>query len=66
MLRDLDDLHYSSKGLGHLEAAAQAQAGGIILMSHLGNWEIASIFCGVTAIGFSCMSASRLKNRWSA
>ena len=33
---------YTSQGWHHLEAARQKQRGGVLLMSHLGNWEIAA------------------------
>ncbi|MDM8543318.1 lysophospholipid acyltransferase family protein [Desulfococcaceae bacterium HSG9] len=35
-------IDYSSEGWDHLEQALNCQTGGIILMSHLGNWEIAA------------------------
>ncbi len=35
-------MDYSSQGWEHLEQALNNQTGGIILMSHLGNWEIAA------------------------
>ncbi len=35
-------INYSSTGWDHLEQALNCQTGGIILMSHLGNWEIAA------------------------
>jgi predicted LPLAT superfamily acyltransferase len=33
---------YTSQGWRHLEAARERQQGGVLLMSHLGNWEIAA------------------------
>ncbi len=36
------NIDYSSQGWNHLEQALNCQTGGIILMSHLGNWEIAA------------------------
>ncbi len=40
--RNSDDLTYSSEGLEHLEKALKDKSGGILLMSHIGNWEIAA------------------------
>ena len=42
MLRGLDDITYVPIGREHLKAAQNNKTGGIILMSHIGNWEIAS------------------------
>lgn len=39
---DKRGLHYTSKGLEHLEAALKRGDGGILLMSHVGNWEVAT------------------------
>lgn len=33
---------YSSSGWDHIECAIENKTGGIILMSHLGNWEVAA------------------------
>jgi predicted LPLAT superfamily acyltransferase len=42
MLRTLDDIDYTPNGKAHLDKAHKEKTGGIILMSHMGNWEIAS------------------------
>lgn len=42
MLRKLDDITYIPNGRENLEQAQKNKTGGIILMSHMGNWEIAS------------------------
>jgi len=36
------EVFYSSEGWEHLEYALRNKTGGIILMSHMGNWEIAA------------------------
>ncbi len=41
---DLDQITYTSTGWDHLQQAAKNKTGGIILMSHLGNWEMAAHF----------------------
>jgi predicted LPLAT superfamily acyltransferase len=41
MVRDYDDMTYTSEGQEHLEAAL-GTTGGIILMSHVGNWDVAA------------------------
>jgi len=41
LLLDSDDTTYTSKGQEYLEAAME-KTGGIILMSHMGNWEVAA------------------------
>ncbi len=41
-LYDRNDLSYTSEGMEHLERAIREKTGGIILMSHVGNWEIAA------------------------
>ena len=42
LLREFDDLSYTSKGWEHIEQALLKKRGGIILMSHMGNWEVAA------------------------
>ncbi len=42
MLYDRGDVSYTSEGMEHLERAIREKTGGIILMSHVGNWEIAA------------------------
>lgn len=42
MLDHMDDISFSSQGFEHLKEAARNGSGGIILMSHLGNWEVAA------------------------
>jgi lauroyl/myristoyl acyltransferase len=41
MLDHHDNVSFTSQGFEHLKAAARNRSGGIILMSHLGNWEVA-------------------------
>jgi len=41
LLLNSNDITYTSEGWEHLEAA-MGKTGGIILMSHLGNWEVAA------------------------
>lgn len=41
-LKGVDDLTYTSEGLEHLEQALSDQSGAILLMSHVGNWEVAA------------------------
>jgi predicted LPLAT superfamily acyltransferase len=42
LLQDDGELTYTSQGWAYLEKAIDDQTGGIILMSHLGNWEVAA------------------------
>ncbi|MBW1845864.1 MAG: lysophospholipid acyltransferase family protein [Deltaproteobacteria bacterium] len=42
MLRGIDDIAYIANGKENLNKAQKKKTGGIILMSHMGNWEIAS------------------------
>lgn len=42
MLRSLDDITYIPNGRENLFKAKKNKTGGIILMSHMGNWEIAT------------------------
>jgi predicted LPLAT superfamily acyltransferase len=41
LARDLGDISYTSEGWEHVEVA-MGTTGGIILMSHVGNWEVAA------------------------
>jgi len=41
---DQDKVTYTSTGWDHIQKAADNRTGGIILMSHLGNWEMAAHF----------------------
>ncbi|SPD76139.1 Lauroyl/myristoyl acyltransferase [uncultured Desulfobacterium sp.] len=41
LVRDLNDITYTSEGHQHLETAV-GRTGGILLMSHLGNWDVAA------------------------
>ncbi len=36
------DITYTSEGWEHIEEAARNKTGGLILMSHMGNWEVAA------------------------
>lgn len=42
LLRDDDTMECAMEGLEYLEEASAGKTGGIILMSHLGNWEVAA------------------------
>jgi predicted LPLAT superfamily acyltransferase len=42
LLQESDDIRYTYEGFEHIENALDRKTGGIILMSHLGNWEIAA------------------------
>jgi predicted LPLAT superfamily acyltransferase len=42
LLQELDDITYTSEGWEHIERTLQKKRGGILMMSHMGNWEIAS------------------------
>jgi predicted LPLAT superfamily acyltransferase len=42
LLAEGDDLVMDHEGLGHIFAAAESGRGGVILMSHVGSWEIAA------------------------
>jgi lauroyl/myristoyl acyltransferase len=41
-LRKEGRIKYTSEGFRHLEEAALAKKGGVIVMSHAGNWEVAA------------------------
>ena len=41
LLQKPGDIHFISEGLEHLREASTQKTGGIILMSHMGNWEVA-------------------------
>ncbi len=42
LLQDFGNISYTSKGWEHIEDAMENKTGGIILMSHMGNWEVAA------------------------
>jgi len=42
LLQEGEDIPYTSEGWHHLEAALERRSGGVILMSHAGNWEVAA------------------------
>jgi len=42
LVQDLEGLSYTSEGWEYLEEAQKKGTGGIILMSHMGNWEVAA------------------------
>lgn len=42
MLETPDNILFSTQGFQHLKTAADRGTGGVILMSHLGNWEVAA------------------------
>ena len=44
MLQEFDDIAYTSEGWEHLERIVRMNSGGILLMSHMGNWEVAAHF----------------------
>jgi predicted LPLAT superfamily acyltransferase len=41
-LQEFDDIHYTSEGMEYLEQTLQKKYGAILLMSHVGNWEVAA------------------------
>jgi predicted LPLAT superfamily acyltransferase len=41
-LQEHGDIRHTSEGFEHIENALDSGTGGIVLMSHLGNWEIAA------------------------
>lgn len=42
LLEASGNIVYTAEGLEHLREAADSRTGGILLMSHLGNWEVAA------------------------
>lgn len=42
LLQDSDIISYNSEGIEHLEGLIDRGKGGILLMSHMGNWEVAA------------------------
>jgi predicted LPLAT superfamily acyltransferase len=42
VLQSAKQLTYTSEGIQHLKDAVSAGRGGILLMSHMGNWEVAA------------------------
>jgi predicted LPLAT superfamily acyltransferase len=42
LLQEFSDITYTSEGWEHLEQARRQGRGGILLMSHMGNWEVAA------------------------
>lgn len=42
LLQDFGNISYTSEGWKHIEDAVKNKTGGIILMSHIGNWEVAA------------------------
>ena len=42
LLQETDEITYTSEGLEHLEHVLDKGKGGILLMSHMGNWEVAA------------------------
>jgi lauroyl/myristoyl acyltransferase len=42
LLQYRGDLSYTSEGFEHLQKAVKDGSGGVILMSHVGNWEVAA------------------------
>ena len=42
LLQESGDIHYTYEGWEHIENALDRKTGGVVLMSHLGNWEIAA------------------------
>ena len=41
-LQTMGDVTFTAEGWEHLEAALSRKKGGVLLMSHLGNWEVAA------------------------
>jgi predicted LPLAT superfamily acyltransferase len=44
LLQEFDDITYTSEGWEHLARIVRMNCGGILLMSHVGNWEVAARF----------------------
>jgi predicted LPLAT superfamily acyltransferase len=42
LLQESDEITYTSEGIEYLEQAIDKGKGGILLMSHVGNWEVAA------------------------
>ncbi|MBN2040531.1 MAG: lysophospholipid acyltransferase family protein [Spirochaetes bacterium] len=42
ILESFDDIEYTSEGLEYIEEAVNSKKGAILLMSHIGNWEVAA------------------------
>jgi predicted LPLAT superfamily acyltransferase len=42
LLQESDELKFTSEGCEHLEQSIDAGKGGILLMSHMGNWDVAA------------------------
>jgi len=42
LLQESDEITYASEGMEHLEQILDTGKGGILLMSHMGNWEVAA------------------------
>ena len=42
LLQDYDNISYTSQGWEYLKKTAESGKGGIIIMSHMGNWEVAA------------------------
>ncbi len=42
LVQDFGNISYTSEGWEHLEQALDNKTGGILLMSHMGNWEVAA------------------------
>ena len=42
LLQETDEITYTSEGLQHIEHVLDKGEGGILLMSHMGNWEVAA------------------------
>lgn len=42
ILETFDDIEYTSEGLEYIEEGVRNKTGAILLMSHIGNWEIAA------------------------
>ena len=42
LIQNLDDISFATQGLTHLETAARNGCGAVMLMSHMGNWEVAA------------------------
>lgn len=42
LLQEYDEINYTSEGIEHLAHAINRGKGGILLMSHMGNWDVAA------------------------
>jgi len=63
LIQDFGNISYTSTGWEHLEEALEKKTGGIILMSHIGNWEVAAHFLSRQQRGMRLLLYMGLKNK---